>query len=412
MSKSKAVRVDMLEGARIAFFSLGANRMRTVLTTVGIGIGVATLLAIVGIIQGLNSSFERQLASIGANTLYVSKFPWVIKGDWWKYRNRKDFTLPQLEQVRSQATFLSGLAPVVSRQGDVAFGGEQLSNVDISGTTQEYFSIAAYEVVAGRALTDADDAVTRPVAVIGATVAEGLFPGLNPVGRTIRVEGRPFQVVGTLGRKGKLLEIDQDLTVLIPFKTFYANFGKGRPFSMAMSVEPADDVHKAEDQLIGILRRIRGTPPGEPDDFSINKPEMLAQTYEQLTGALYGVAVGVGLITMLVGGIGIMNIMLVSVRERTREIGIRRALGARKRTIVLQFLMEASAVSAVGGMLGTVVGLGTAKVVSLITPLAADVQWLTIVGGVGFAALVGLLFGIWPAARAANLDPVEALRYE
>jgi putative ABC transport system permease protein len=386
--------------------------MRTVLTTVGIGIGVATLLAIVGIIQGLNSSFERQLASIGANTLYVSKFPWVITGDWWKYRNRKDFTLPQLEQVRSQAAFLSGLAPVVDRQGDVAFGSEQLSNVDITGSTQEYFSIAAYEVVAGRALTDADDAVTRPVAVIGATVAEGLFPGLNPVGRTIRVEGRPFQVVGTLGRKGKLLEIDQDLTVLIPFKTFYANFGKGRPFSMAMSVEPADDVHKAEDQLIGILRRIRGTPPEQPDDFSINKPEMLAQTYQQLTGALYGVAVGVGLITMLVGGIGIMNIMLVSVRERTREIGIRRALGARKRTIVMQFLMEASAVSAVGGMLGTVVGLGTAKVVSLITPLAADVQWLTIVGGVGFAALVGLLFGIWPAARAANLDPVEALRYE
>ncbi len=157
---------------------------------------------------------------------------------------------------------------------------------------------------------------------------------------------------------------------------------------------------------------MRGTPPGEPDDFSINRPEMLANTYQQLTGALYGVAVGVGLITLLVGGIGIMNIMLVSVRERTREIGIRRALGARKQTIVLQFLMEASAVSAVGGTLGTVVGLGLAKVVSLITPLAADVQVLTVVAGVGFAAVVGLLFGIWPAARAANLDPVEALRYE
>ncbi|QRK07044.1 ABC transporter permease [Archangium violaceum] len=409
---SRAVRVDVLEGARIALFSLGANRMRTVLTTVGIGIGVATLLAIIGIIQGLNASFDKQLASIGSNTLYVSKFPWVMKGDWWLYRNRKNFTLPQVEQIRAQSTYITAISPYVNRTGDVAFGGEQLSSVDIGGVRQEYFSIGSFQVVAGRTLTEADDATSRPVVVIGASVAEGLFPGLDPVGRSVRIDGRPFQVVGTLSRKGKLLDEDQDLIVLMPFKTFYSTFGKSRPFSIAIAVERAEDVRKAEDQLIGILRRVRSTPPEAPDDFSINRPEQLAQTYEQLTGALYGVALGVGFITMLVGGIGIMNIMLVSVRERTREIGIRRALGARKRTIVVQFLMEASAVSAVGGLLGTVVGLGTAKLVSLITPLAADVQWLTIVGGVGFAALVGLLFGIWPAARAANLDPVEALRYE
>jgi putative ABC transport system permease protein len=169
---------------------------------------------------------------------------------------------------------------------------------------------------------------------------------------------------------------------------------------------------KVEDQLVGIMRRVRATPAGQPDDFNVNRTDSLAATYEQLTGALYAVATGVGLITLLVGGIGIMNIMLVSVRERTREIGVRRALGARQRTIVLQFLMEASSVSAVGGLLGTVVGLGTAKVVSLVTPLAADVRPSTVVSGVAFAALVGLLFGIWPAARAAKLDPVEALRYE
>ena len=409
---NKAVRVDVMEGARIAFFSLGANRMRTVLTTVGIGIGVATLLAIIGIVQGLNTSFEKQLASLGTNTLHVSKFPWVIKGDWWVFRNRKNFTLPQVEQIRAQASYVSAISPVVGRVGEVAFGGQQLSTVDVTGVTHEYFTIGSWQLVDGRAITEADDAVTRPVAVIGATVAESLFPGLNPLGRSIRIDGRPFQVVGTLARKGKLLERDQDLTVMVPFKTFYSTFGKGRPFSIVVFVERAEDIRKAEEQIVGVVRRVRGTPAGLPDDFSINRPEQLAQTYEQLTGALYGVALGVGFITMLVGGIGIMNIMLVSVRERTREIGIRRALGARKRTIVLQFLMEASAVSAVGGLLGTIVGLGTAKVVSLITPLAADVQLLTIVGGVGFAALVGLLFGIWPAARAANLDPVEALRYE
>ncbi len=409
---SRVMRVDFLEGARIAFYSLGANRMRTLLTTVGIGIGVATLLAIIGIIQGLNASFDKQLSSIGSNTLYVSKYPWVMKGDWWQYRNRKNFTLPQVEQIRAQSTYISGMSPVVERTSDVGFNGEQLSMVDVLGVSHEYFGVAGFQVLTGRPLTEADEAVTRPVAVIGSTVAGSLFPGLNPLGRTVRIDGRPFQVVGTLASKGKMLDEDQDLAVFIPFKTFYSTFGKNRGFSLAISIERSEDMMRAEDQLVGILRRVRGTPPGVADDFSINRPEMIAKTYQELTGALYGVALGVGLITMLVGGIGIMNIMLVSVRERTREIGIRRALGARKRTIVLQFLMEASAVSAVGGLLGTTVGLGVAKVVSLITPLAAEVQWLTVVGGVGFAALVGLLFGIWPAARAAHLDPVEALRYE
>jgi putative ABC transport system permease protein len=412
MSLPPGFRVDVLEGARIAVFSLKANRLRTVLTTLGIGIGVATLLAIVGIIQGLNTSFHRQLAGFGANTLYVSKFPWMMKGEWWMYRNRKNFTLEQVDRLRSLAPFLSAMSPYVQRVSDVAHGGEQMSTVRITGVRQEYLSIAGYEVTGGRFITDADDEVTRPVAVVGADVADALFPGISPVGRTIRIDNRSFQVVGTLSRKGKIVSESLDLVVFIPFKTFYSSFGKGRGFEIAMAVEDAAQVKRAEDQLIGILRRIRSTPPDAADDFSINKPEAMAQTYEQLTGALYGVAVGVGLITLLVGGIGIMNIMLVSVRERTREIGVRRALGARKRTIVFQFLMEASSVSAVGGLLGTTVGLGTAKIVSLITPLAADVQPGTVIGGVGFAALVGLLFGIWPAARAANLDPVEALRYE
>jgi len=412
MRGGSAFRVDVLEGARIALFSLRANRLRTVLTTMGIGIGVATLLAIVGIIQGLNTSFHRQLASFGANTLYVSKFPWMIKGDWWKYRNRKNFTLDQVARLRTLAPFITAMSPSVSRLSDVSYGGDQMSTVRIQGVNHEYLSISGFDVTAGRFLTESDEEVSRPVAVLGADVADRLFPGVSPVGRSIRVDNRTFQVVGTLSRKGKVVNESMDLLVLIPFKTFLRNFGRWRAFEIAMAVEDAGQVRAAEDQLVGILRRIRSTPPGEPDDFNINKPEAMAQTYAQLTGALYGVAVGVGLITLLVGGIGIMNIMLVSVRERTREIGVRRALGARKRTIVFQFLMEAASVSAVGGLLGTTVGLGTAKVVSLITPLAADVQLSTVLGGVFFAALVGLLFGIWPAARAANLDPVEALRYE
>jgi putative ABC transport system permease protein len=405
-------RIDVLEGSRIALFSLRANRLRTVLTTVGVGIGVATLLAIIGIIQGMNAAFDRQLASIGSNSLYISKFPWVIKGDWWEYRNRKDFTLDQFERIRSQTPFATAMAPMAGRNADVSFLSQQLANVSVTGSTEDYLRVSTAELSSGRFLVSADNENRKSVAVIGMDVVDGLFPNTNPIGATIKIDGRPFQVVGVLARRGKILDFNQDLTVVVPFKTFFAYFGKRRGFSIGVAIEKPDQLDAAEDQLTGIVRRVRGTPPEKPQDFSINRPELLADTYKQLTGALYGVATGVGLITLLVGGIGIMNIMLVSVRERTREIGVRRALGARKRTIIFQFLMEAAAVSAIGGVLGTLVGLSMAKIISEITPLAATVNSLTVVGGIGFAAMVGLLFGIWPAARAANLDPVQALHYE
>jgi len=247
--------------------------------------------------------------------------------------------------------------------------------------------------------------------VIGADVAVQLFPGRDPLGQSVRLDNRPYRVVGVLAKKGQILGQSMDLIAIIPFNTFLAVYGK-RDFQIDVAVDDAVQLDHLEDEVTGIMRRVRGVSPGQPDDFSVNRSEQLADTYRQLTSALYGVALGVGLITLLVGGIGIMNIMLVSVRERTREIGIRRALGARRRTIVVQFLLEASLVSAVGGAIGTALGLGTAKVVSLVTSLAAAVQPLTVLGGILFAAAVGLVFGIWPAARAAQLDPVEALRYE
>ncbi|MHB8873069.1 MAG: ABC transporter permease [Myxococcaceae bacterium] len=407
-----SARVDFLEGARIALYSLRSNRLRTLLTTLGIGIGVATLLAILGITQGLDSSFANQLASIGSSSLYVSKMPWVRMGNWWEFRNRKDLTLADVELVRSQSTYAVAVAPEVDRNEDVFFLGESLAAVDITGTTAEYLQVSGFDLTSGRFLTAADDDARRPVAVLGMDVVDTLFPLSNPLGATIRIGNHPFTVIGTLSRKGKILDSSQDMTVVIPFRTFGGYYGKKHGLSIGIAVESPEVMNAAEDQLVGIMRRARATPPEKQDDFSINRPEQLAATYKQLTGALFGVAVGIGLITLLVGGIGIMNIMLVSVRERTREIGIRRALGARKRTIVAQFVMEAIAVSALGGLLGTIVGLAGAKLVSEITPLAATVKPLTIVFGVSFSGLVGLLFGIWPAARAANLDPVEALRWE
>ncbi|MFY2560714.1 ABC transporter permease [Corallococcus terminator] len=407
-----SIRVDVWEGGRIALFSLRANRLRTVLTTVGIGVGVCTLLAIVGIIQGINQSFADQLAQIGANTIQVSKFPWAMGGDWWEYRNRKNLSVDLLPAILQSSEHVVAAAPVFFDRAEVRFLDRRMAAVTAIGTTADYSIISSYTVDKGRFLTDADVNTRSPVVVIGAELTRTLFPGLDPVGHRILLAGKPYRVVGTLEAKGTVLGENQDTTVLIPYRTFQEQFGKRNSPNIMVSVDSPEHTLDVVDQMTPALRRARGTPPGMKDDFAINRPEQLANMYARLTGALYGAATGVGLITLLVGGIGIMNIMLVSVRERTREIGVRRALGAKKRTIIIQFLLEASSVSAVGGALGTLVGLGLAKTVSFITPLAAAVEPLTVVAGVGFAASVGLLFGIWPAARAANLDPVEALRHD
>jgi putative ABC transport system permease protein len=231
------------------------------------------------------------------------------------------------------------------------------------------------------------------------------------VGKRVRIRNAPFTVIGVMARRGRMLGMDLDTNVTIPFTTFLRDMGGKRSITIAVAAAPGR-LSALEDELVGILRRARRVPPEKPDDFSMNRQDQFLKLYEQLTGALYGVAVGVGLITLVVGGIGIMNIMLVSVTERTREIGVRRALGARKRTILLQFLIESSVVAALGGAVGTGLGLGVAVLVAAVSPLAAAVTPGAVALGLGFSAMVGLLFGIWPAWRAANLDPVEALRYE
>jgi len=405
------MRIDVVEGGKIAVFALRANRLRTLLTTIGIGIGVCTLLAIVGIIQGLNASFAQQMASLGGNSMYVTKFPWIIRGDFFKYRNRRELTPPLAEQLR-ELPEVSAVAPMTSKTDEVKFSNLALANVRIQGTTADFPAVAGWEVTSGRFLTGPENDNSSMVAVLGADVADGLFPTSNPIGQSVRIGNRPFRVIGVLARKGKILGQNQDLMIQVPLRTFLSDFGSKRQLTIGVAAAPGVDVLRAVDQVEIALRRARGIAPEKESDFSINRPEQLANTYAELTGALYGVALGVGLITLLVGGIGIMNVMLVSVRERTREIGVRRALGARRSTIVAQFLIEAAAVSAIGGTVGTLFGLGLAKVLSMATPLAAAIQPGTIAGGIGFAATVGLVFGIWPALRAAQLDPVEALRYE
>jgi putative ABC transport system permease protein len=378
-----------------ALRGISANRMRAFLSTVGIAIGVATLMTIYGLVTGLTSGFTNQLSTLGSDTMFVTSRPWVMEDDWWRYRNRPPITREDVEALRQRGTRLRAVAPLAMATAEVRFRDQRMDLVSIQGTTADYLDTSTLRVESGRFLSSVESVNPSHVAVIGSAVADKLFDREPPLGARILLGPHRFTVVGVLKPQGKAFGQTLDKFVIVPIEAFGRIYGERRDLIIAATAAKGhtDD---ADEQIIEILRRSRG----------------LAKIFKESTAALFGVAITIGLITLLVGGIGVMNIMLVTVTERTREVGVRRALGARRRTIMLQFLAESALVTMVGGAVGTALGFAASEIITRISPVSAVVSPPAMVGAVVFSGVIGVLFGTWPAMRAANLDPIESLRYE
>lgn len=393
---------------RIAASSLVAYRLRSILTAVGVAMGVSTVLAIVAIVQGLDGAFESNLSALGTGTIYVSQRPWIILGDWWKYRGRPPLTRRDAEYLEERLTLAESVVPFVFHRVRLEQGDVKIEEVRVIGSTDGWPRMSGIEPKEGRFLGRADVDAARPVIALGADVAETLRRKGIVVGDEVEVGGFRMRIVGVMPPRGRVFGRSQDDYIVLPISLFERLYGARRSVTIGVVVPPKL-VAAAESEIAGALRVRRGLRPQEDDNFSLNQQEMMVAVYKKLTGSLYATAVGLGIVTLIVAGVGIMNIMLVAVAERTREIGIRKALGARPGVILLQFLVEAMLVSTAGGALGTLLGMGFAKAIAAATPLPAGVPMPAIVGGLAFGVVVGVGFGLVPALRASRLLPVDAL---
>jgi putative ABC transport system permease protein len=401
-----------VDSFRMAVSSLWSSKMRSLLTTLGIVIGITTVIAIISVIEGLNTAFARELADIGdSNVLYIQKWHWA-SDDWEITRKWKKIGFKELEAVREGSTLCDLVTPLVRTSRTVKYERNKLDDTLITGVGKNYQDMRQIHLGVGRFLSNVDVTKNRDVAIVGWEVAEKLFEHDFPVGKRINVGGKSLRVVGVMEKRGDFFDMNLDRTVIMPIGSFLEKFGRYRSLSIMAQPNDKSRVNEAIDELRAILRRVRKVPFGKSDNFAINQVDALKELYDKLTQGLYGAMFGVAAISLLVGGIGIMNIMLVSVTERTREIGIRKAVGARRGDILFQFLTEAIILACIGGVIGILLGFGAAILVDAISPVPAQVKWWSVLLGLGFSATVGVIFGLYPAWRAAIKNPIDCLSYE
>ena len=407
------MRADQL--LSISFQSILNNKLRTSLTILGVVVGIFSIIVIMTIITMLQNSIEDGLAMLNKNTFQIQKFDIIQNHSTDKsQRNRKNITVEEAYRLKKLLTQAKYVGAEQWQLSSVKFGNKKTNpNINIGGQTVDAMRTNDFKVEYGRDLRESDIQNSTDVCIIGKDIVEKIFPHFNPVGQIVRIDGRPLRVISVMEKQPEMFGQSNDNYVLIPITTWQNMYGKySRSVNIMVTAYSTEEYDDVIESAIGHFRKIRKVSPGEPNDFSIFSNESMITTVNDITGPIKIGALVVSVIALLAAGVGIMNIMLVSVTERTREIGIRKAIGAKKSSILMQFLIEAIILCLVGGFIGIVAGVGIGNLAgSLLSAQSAiPVDWVII--GISLCVTVGLIFGTYPAYKAANLDPIEALRYE
>ncbi len=400
----------------VSFESLKTNKLRTFLTVLGVVVGIFSIIVIMTIITMLQSTIEEGVQFLSKNTFEIRKFPAVMShGDWKKYRNRKDITLEDFYRLENSLQNIQRMGAYIGAGGKVVKYGSNKTNPDtyIIGVTQGVYKTLNLEIESGREFLESEINYSGHVCVLGHYIVDNIFNSIYPVGKEVRVDGQPYKVIGVLKKKPDVFGQTQDNYIVIPITTFESVYGKkNRSVSITVMSSTEKNYLASIESAIGYMRTIRKIMPGKENDFEIFSNESVISQINDITAGVKLGALVVSIIALIAAGVGIMNIMLVSVTERTREIGIRKAVGAKKSVILMQFLIEAVALSLFGGFLGIILGvlIGNFAGSYLTNATVIPYEWVMI--GLSMCIIVGVTFGTYPAYKAANLDPIEALRYE
>ncbi|HUJ22262.1 MAG TPA: ABC transporter permease [Bryobacteraceae bacterium] len=407
---------SLREAVSVAAGSLNANKLRSFLTLLGVILATTTLIIVMSMVHGMDVYVAEQVTDMGTDGFRVTRIPILGDFDPKKYleleRKNPKFTVEEYRFLKERLTLVRDFGMEADKGVSVHYHGQELNGVDLMGVTTNMAAISNIEVAAGRFLTDFEDQRRMSVAFIGNDVRERFFLDRDPVGKTIVVSGVPFQVLGTAKKRGSVFGESRDNFVIIPVSTFLKTFGSHPELEFAAVALDHARLSDAQDEVRALFRAYRRLRPNQEDNFGLMTSASLVAIWDRLTGVLAAMAVGIVSIFMVVGGVVIMNIMLAVVTERTYEIGIRKAVGARRGDILRQFLIESSLLAASGGVVGVTLAWMLALLVRAATPMPMAVPLYAVVVGVGLSALVGLFFGVYPARRAALLDPIQALRWE
>lgn len=395
--------------------AIWTNKTRAILTTTCIVIGIVSVTAMNTITDGVDRAFDESMDMLGRNVVYVEKWPWGLGGEgeykWWEYRNRREMQLSYVDELKRLTPEASEIAAIANRNTTIRFEDRSAESVGLNGVTASYFQTAGLNIADGRAFNEADVQRASKVIVMGASVVEALFINQNPIGKQVRIRGQRFTVIGTLEKQGNFLGLeDTDNRIIMPISAYGTIYGLRWGIQLAVQFPSEESMKEGEYEVIGAMRQIRQLDPLEDDDFAINKAALFEQEFNSMKIAIYGIGIFLTGLALFVGGIGVMNIMFVSVKERTKEIGIRKAVGAKSWEILLQFLMESIVICLVGGIFGVLLSIGVTQLINQF--FVAYMDWTTVLNAILICAFVGILFGYLPSSKAAKSDPIESLRYE